>query len=48
MPADLLFAEGELAEVDLNALRRKLAKRMERWSLKDRIVIAGIDISLNT
>jgi len=46
--ADLLFAEGELENVDLNALRRKISKRFERWSLRDRIVIAGIDISLNT
>jgi len=48
VPADLLFAEGELAEVDLNAIKRKISKRLERSSLKDRIVVAGIDISLNT
>ena len=48
MPADLLFAEGELATVDLNALRRKSARSFERWSLRNRIVIAGIDISFNT
>jgi hypothetical protein len=47
VPADLLFVEGELAEVDLNALKNKIAKRLERWSLRNRIVIAGIDISLN-
>ncbi len=45
---DLLFAEGELEKVDLNALRRKISKRLERWSLRNRIVVAGIDISLNT
>ena len=45
--ADLLFAEGALANVDLNALKRKISKRLERWSLQDRIVAAGIDISLN-
>jgi hypothetical protein len=45
--ADFLFAPGELANVDLNALRQKIGKRFERWSLRNRIVIAGIDISLN-
>ena len=44
--ADFLFTPGELADVDLNALRRKISKRFERWSLRNRIVIAGIDISL--
>jgi len=48
VPADLLFAEGDLANADLNAIRTKISKRLERWSLRDRIVIAGIDISLNT
>ena len=47
MPADFLFADGELANVDLNALRTKINKRFERWSLRNRIVIAGIDISYN-
>jgi hypothetical protein len=47
VPADLLFVEGELINVDLIALRNKIAKRLERWSLRNRIVIAGIDISLN-
>ncbi len=45
--ADFLFAEGELANVDLKALRQKISKRFERWSLRNRIVIAGIDISFN-
>jgi hypothetical protein len=48
VPADFLFAPGELANVDLNALRKKISKRFERWSLQNRIVIAGIDISFNT
>lgn len=48
VPADLLFAEGDLANADLDALRKKISKRLERWSLRNRIVIAGIDISLNT
>lgn len=48
VPADLLFDTGELVNVDLNALRRKISKRFERWSLRDRIVIAGTDISFNT
>lgn len=46
--ADLPFAEGELTKVDLNAIKSKITKRLERWSLRSRIVIAGIDISLNT
>jgi hypothetical protein len=46
--ADLLFAPGELAQVDLNALRRKISKRFERWSRRNRIVIAAIDISSNS
>jgi hypothetical protein len=47
VPADLLFAPGELADVDLNALKAKVQKRFERWTLRNRIVIAGIDISSN-
>jgi len=47
VPADFLFAPGELGNVDLNALRKKISKRFERWSLRNRIVIAGIDISYN-
>ena len=37
-----------MAAVDLNALRRNISKKVERWSLSKRIVIAGIDISFNT
>jgi hypothetical protein len=48
VPADLLFAEGDLATTDLIAIGKKISKRLERWSLRNRIVIAGIDISLNT
>jgi hypothetical protein len=33
--------------VDLLALREMIAKRLERSSLHDRIIVAGIDISLN-
>jgi len=43
----LLFAAGELANVDLNALKRRIHKRLERSSLGNRIVIAGIDVSFN-
>ena len=45
--ADLLFVAGELADVDLNGLKKKFQKRFERWTLRDRIVIAGIDLSFN-
>ncbi len=47
IPADLLFAPGELADIDLNALRKKISKRLERWSLRNRIVIAAVDLSFN-
>ena len=47
VPDDLLFAPSELADVNLDALRKKINKRLERWSLRNRIVIAGIDISFN-
>ena len=48
VPSGFLFLQGELGNVDLNALRRMTNKRFERSSLRKRIVIAGIDISFNT
>ena len=36
-----------LANADLNAIRKKIAKRFERWSLRNHIIIAGIDIAYN-
>ena len=47
VPADFLFAEGDLVNVDLNAIRRKISKRLERWSLRNRIVIGAFDIRFN-
>lgn len=47
IPAGFLFSMGELENVDLNALRKMTDKRLERSTLRHRIVIAGIDISLN-
>ena len=38
---------GELTNVELKALGEMIDKRLERSSLRRRIVIAGIDISLN-
>ncbi len=45
--SDLLFEEGTLAAADLDKIRKMIAKRFERWSLRNRIIIAGIDISCN-
>ncbi len=47
VPAGFLFAVGQLKSVDLDALAKKIDKRLERSSLRDRIVFAGIDVSLN-
>lgn len=47
VPAGFLFSLGELANVDLKALGEMIDKRLERSSLRRRIVMAGIDISLN-
>ena len=38
---------GELTNVELKALGEMIDKRLERSSLRRRIVVAGIDISLN-
>src|ERR1700733_13309153 len=43
----LLFKRGELQNVDLPKLIKAFQKRLERSSLKDRMIIGGIDISLN-
>ena len=47
VPAGFLLPSGELANVELKALGEMIDKRLERSSLRRRIVIAGIDISLN-
>jgi hypothetical protein len=47
VPAGFLRPLGELANVELKALGEMIDKRLERSSLRQRIVIAGIDISLN-
>ena len=47
VPAGFLLSLGELANVDLKALGEMIDKRLERSSLRRRIVMAGIDISLN-
>jgi hypothetical protein len=47
IPAGLLVAVGKLSIIDLKAINTRINKRLERSSLGNRIVIAGIDISLN-
>jgi hypothetical protein len=47
VPAGFLRPLGELTKVELKALSEKIDKRLERSSLRQRIVIAGIDVSLN-
>jgi hypothetical protein len=48
IPAKLLKRPGELSDVDLPSVVAMIDKRFERSSLRNRIIIAGIDISLNT
>jgi hypothetical protein len=47
VPAGFLLPMGELANVQLKALGEMIDKRLERSSLRRRMVLAGIDISLN-
>ena len=47
VPDGFLPSLGELANVELKALGKMIDKRLERSSLRRRIVLAGIDISLN-
>jgi hypothetical protein len=47
IPAGFLVPIGKLSTVDLKAINTRINKRLERSSLGNRIVIAGIDISLN-
>ena len=47
VPAGFLFPFGELPDVDLHALGEMIDKRLERSSLRRRVVMAGIDTSLN-
>jgi hypothetical protein len=47
IPAGFLVPVGKLSTVDLKAIEARINKRIERSSLQNRIVIAGIDISLN-
>jgi hypothetical protein len=47
VPAGFLLPLGDLANIDLKALGKMIDKRLERSSLRRRIVMAGIDTSLN-
>ena len=47
VPAGFLLPLGELVNVELKALGEMIDKRLERSSLRRRIVMVGIDISLN-
>src|SRR3954466_6681785 len=44
---DLLIPYGRLAKFDLNAAIKRLRKRIQRSGLAGRVVIGGLDISLN-
>jgi hypothetical protein len=45
--AGLLVRDDELHDLDLGKLVKRLRKRLERSSLADRMIIGGIDASLN-
>jgi hypothetical protein len=47
IPAGFLVPVGKLSTLDLKVITARINKRLERSSLRNRIVIAGIDISLN-
>jgi hypothetical protein len=47
IPSGLLIQYAGLPKVDLIAIGKLIDKRLERSSLKKRLVMAGIDISLN-
>jgi hypothetical protein len=47
IPAGFLIPLGMLSTVDLKTVGARINKRLERSSLRNRIVIAGIDLSLN-
>src|SRR6185437_6377933 len=47
VPAGFLLSPGKLTNAELRTLGRRIDKWLERSSLRRRIVIAGIDISLN-
>jgi hypothetical protein len=47
IPAGFLVPVGQLSTLDLKPINTRINKRLERSSLGNRIVIAGIDISLN-
>ena len=47
IPVGFLIPVGKLSTVDLKAIAARVNKRLERSSLRKRIVIVGIDISLN-
>jgi hypothetical protein len=47
VPAGFLLPLGELTNVELKALGEMIDNQLERSSLRRRIVLAGIDISLN-
>jgi hypothetical protein len=47
IPTGFLIPVGKLSTLDLKAINTRINKRIERSSLGNRIVIAGVDISLN-
>jgi hypothetical protein len=47
IPKGLLIPYGGLKKFDLNATAKRLRKSLERSAIKDRIVLGGLDVSLN-
>jgi hypothetical protein len=45
--AHILIPYGQLHGFDLRALVKRLAKRLERSSLRSQIIFCGVDVSLN-
>ena len=43
----LLVAYGQLGQFDLNGAIKKIRKRLERSAIHDRVVLGGLDVSLN-
>ena len=44
---DLLVPYGQLAKFDLTAAVTRIRKRLQRSKIRDRIVLGGLDLSLN-
>jgi hypothetical protein len=47
IPGGLLIRQGYLAGFDMNAAIKRIRKRLERSKIHGRIVLGGLDVSLN-